>query len=59
MSRKHNTKHRRNKSRYRDRLRRRGQTSATVRMEDAEVLRVRQQRRGYETGTLQPAEGGA
>ncbi len=44
MSRKHNTKHRRSKSRYIDRLRRRGQSPATVRMEDVDVLRVRQAR---------------
>jgi len=58
VSRKHNTKHRRTRSRYVDRLRKRGQSSASVRMEDVDVLRARQQRRGYETGSPQPASGG-
>ncbi len=47
MSRKHNTKHRRTRSRYVDRLRKRGQSSASVRMEDVDVLRVRQARRQH------------
>jgi hypothetical protein len=44
MSRKHNTRHSRARSRYPERLRRRGQTSATVRMADLETLRARQSR---------------
>lgn len=39
MSRKHNVKHNRSKSRYPDRLRARGVTGASVRMPTVETLR--------------------
>lgn len=56
MSTKHNTKHPdRGKSRYPARLKARGQTSASVRMEPLETLRVRQDRRVEATCTKGPA----
>ena len=45
MSRKYHVRKQRSRSNYPARLKRRGMTSATVRMEDTEVLRTRQARR--------------
>ena len=45
MSRKHNTKHTRKRSRYPERLKKRGMSSAAVRMDDLETLRKRAGRR--------------
>lgn len=42
MSRKHNTQHSRSQSKYPERLKKRGVSSASVRMEDLETLRKRQ-----------------
>ena len=39
MARKHNTKHNRSRSHYPDRLKRRGLSSASVRMPDLDTLR--------------------
>lgn len=48
MSRKHNTKHnQRSTSKYPERLKKRGQTSASVRMPEVDSLRKRQDREGY------------
>lgn len=44
MARKHNTKHNRSQSKYPQRLKVRGMSSASVRMEDIETLRKRQTR---------------
>lgn len=44
MARKHNTKHNRGQSKYPQRLKMRGMSSAAVRMEDIETLRKRQGR---------------
>jgi hypothetical protein len=50
MARKHNAKHQRSRSHYLERLQRRGQSGATVRMPDVEDLRKTQGARAARQG---------
>ena len=54
MSRKYHVKHHRSRSHYTDRLKRRGQSSASVRMASLEDLRRIQGARLARTGSLFP-----